>query len=172
MSEHDQDYLEDIEDGEEDESLTLDSLLAEFEEAAAAEAEESGAEELAEQAEHDSEVAGRMAKRVNQGLWLMLARFFPATGEAVGEVYGASGGDGLADRIKQGEIDIQRLMEHYNFAPKTLDKIINHPAVGAGVYVGMSVYGAFQAQRLHEMQQAIEQQAAAEGGEGGEEQEP
>lgn len=164
--------FDDLADDDPEDGLSLESLLDEAEEEAEhdPEAEAEAEAEAADQQER----AGRMAKALNRGMWSTVARFCPVVQPAVAQVYG-QGSQDLPGKIQDGEKVIEDLLMHYGVTPEWLDKAINHPALGAGLYVGTSIYGAVQAQKLAEQYAALQaQQPAAgqqqaEGGQSGEE---
>ena len=140
---------------DDEDSLSLDSLITEAEEEAAQEQALENAESEEDEAERLAR-ADRLAARFNGGLWWSLSKVYPAA--TVPE-----------EKIEEGKEALVPLAEKYGESmPDWVDDFMEKPEIKAGLYVGAAIMAA-RSSHLLAIEAEQEEAEKAQGGELGQE---
>jgi len=136
---------------DDEDSLSLDSLITEAEEEAAQEQALENAESE-EEASERLDRADRLASRFNSGLWWSLSKVYPAA--SVPE-----------EKIEEGKEALVPLAEKYGESmPDWVDDFMEKPEIKAGLYVGAAIMAA-RSSHLAAIAEAENEAEKAQGGE-------
>jgi len=140
---------------DEDDSLSLDSLISDAEEEAAQEDALENAETVEDEAERLAR-ADRLAGRFNNALWWGLSKTYPA----------ATVPD---EKIAEGKEALVPLAEKYaESMPSWVDDFMEKPEIKAGLYVGAAIMAA-RSSHILAIEEAQEEAEKVQGGELGQE---